>query len=98
MRRRWIVLVFWILLISLLVGVRLEPADGRDPDGRHANSPLKPWFDQLRSRYGVCCSIADGYVVESADWESEKGVCRGHPTPKTWCCVDVPDDSVIKRA
>jgi hypothetical protein len=29
------------------------PAMGRDLDGRYANSPLKPWFDQLKSRNGA---------------------------------------------
>ena len=32
-------------------------------DGRFANSPLKPWFDSLRSGKGPCCSDADGSVV-----------------------------------
>jgi hypothetical protein len=37
-----------------LVGLWLAPltAMGRDLDGRYANSPLKPWFDQLKSRNG----------------------------------------------
>jgi hypothetical protein len=29
-------------------------------DGRYANSPLKPWFDSLKSQKGFCCSEADG--------------------------------------
>jgi hypothetical protein len=41
----------------------LSTAMGRDLGSRYANSPLKPWFDQLKSRNGPCCSNADGYVV-----------------------------------
>jgi len=32
-------------------------------DGRYANSPLKPWFDGLRSNKGLCCSDADGFAL-----------------------------------
>ena len=35
---------------------------GRD-DGRYADSPLKPWFDSLRSHLGPCCSDADGFAM-----------------------------------
>jgi hypothetical protein len=43
------------------IGLWLMPltAMGRDLDGRYVNSPLKPWFDQLKSRNGPCCSNAD---------------------------------------
>jgi len=60
-------------LISFVaaVGLATLPTMGRDLDGRYANSPLKPWFDQLKSRNGLCCSMADGYVVEDADWETK---------------------------
>lgn len=69
-------------------------------DGRYANSPLKPWFDQLRSGRGPCCSQADGYVVADPDWESRDGHYRVRVPnkalpgePLEW--VDVPDDAVI---
>ena len=73
----------------------------RDVDGRFTNSPLKPWFDQLKSGKGLCCSFADGYVVEDADWESKDGHYRVRiPTKQDgseveW--VDVPDDAVIEE-
>jgi hypothetical protein len=50
-------------------------ATARD-DGRYANSPLKPWFDSLRSAKGLCCSDADGSVVSDVDWDSRR--CRHH--------------------
>jgi len=72
---------------------------GRDLDGRYANSPLKPWFDQLNSRNGLCCSNADGYVVEDADWEAKNGHYRvrvpEYPGSKVMVWIDVPDNSVI---
>ena len=45
--------VRWIPLIGFiaLMGLWLMPwtAMGRDFDVRYANSPLKPWFEQLKS-------------------------------------------------
>jgi hypothetical protein len=96
---RWlaVAIVAVIGLIVLLFSVRISPA--RDLDGRFANSPLKPWFDHLASGKGLCCSMADGYVIEDADWESRDSRYRVR-IPKAaggsemeW--VDVPDDAVI---
>ena len=69
--RRWRRAKRWILLIGLF-GLVTWPAPARDLDGPYATSPLKPWFDQLKSRTGLCCSNADGYVVEDADLGSEE--------------------------
>ena len=66
-------------------------AFGRD-DGRYANSPLKPWFDSLRSRLGPCCSDADGFAVADPDWESHNGRYRVRLDGQ-W--IEVPDDAVI---
>ena len=66
-------------------------ATARD-DGRYANSPLKPWFDSLRSGKGLCCSDADGSVVSDVDWESKDGHYRVRLEGQ-W--IDVPDDAVI---
>jgi hypothetical protein len=66
-------------------------ATARD-DGRYANSPLKSWFDSLRSGKGPCCSDADGSVVADVDWESKDG----HYRVRLWGqWIDVPDDAVI---
>ena len=94
---RWIPLVGFIPLM----GLWLMPltAMGRDLDGRYATSPLKPWFDQLKSRAGPCCSNADGYVVDDADWEAKNGHYRvrvpEYPHSKVMVWTDVPDNSVI---
>jgi hypothetical protein len=61
-------------------------------DGRYANSPLKPWFDQLRSGKGACCSDADGTAVSDVDWETHDGHYRVRLDDQ-W--IDVPDDAVI---
>ena len=79
---------FVVLVIAML---QHNPAFGRD-DGRYANSPLKPWFDSLRSGKGPCCSDADGSVVTDADWESRDGRYRVKIEGEWY---DVPDDSVI---
>jgi hypothetical protein len=66
-------------------------ATARD-DGRYANSPLKSWFDSLRSAKGLCCSDADGSVVSDVDWDSKDGHYRVRLEGQ-W--IDVPDDAVI---
>jgi hypothetical protein len=57
-----------VFVIILLV---LQSAYARDPDGRFANSPLKPWFEKLTSGKDPCCSDADGSVVLDSDWEGQ---------------------------
>ena len=63
-RARYVVLVVRrVPLIGFVAAMELWlmplTAMGRDLDGRYVNSPLKPWFDQLKSRNGPCCSNAD---------------------------------------
>src|ERR1700738_2388353 len=79
-------LSFGILLVSLIGTVQ-----ARD-DGRYAHSPLKPWFDSLKSGKGLCCSDADGFAVSDPDWESKDGHYRVRLDGE-W--IDVPDDAVI---
>ena len=68
-------------------------------DGRYAQSPLHDWFNHLASGKGLCCSFADGYVVEDADWDSKDSHYRVKipttmgGTEMEW--VDVPEDAVI---
>jgi hypothetical protein len=88
--------VKWLAIVLTMV---CTAALARDPDGRYANSPLKPWFDSLKSGRGPCCSDADGTALSDADWESKDGRYRVRVPAKegsrelVW--VDVPDDAVI---
>jgi len=90
-------------LIGLIAAVALLtfPTQGRDLEGRYADSPLYEWFNHLASRSGLCCSFADGYVVEDADWMSENGHYRVRVPKaagsKDMIWVEVPDDAVIKE-
>ena len=79
--------------VALMISAALVAgsATARD-DGRYANSPLKPWFDSLRSGKGLCCSDADGSAVSDVDWESKDGHYRVRLEGQ-W--IDVPDDAVI---
>ena len=72
-----------ILFVTLL-------AQARDLDGRYANSPLKPWFDQLKSGRGLCCSHVDGYVVEEVNWELRTAIieCAFRKTPPPLKCCE----------
>src|SRR4051794_3065321 len=51
-----------LLLISILL-MASTIGNARNFDGRYSESPLKPWFDKLRSALGPCCSDADGYAI-----------------------------------
>jgi hypothetical protein len=80
--------------LAILLAVAVLPVGivmARD-DGRYANSPLKPWFESLRSGRGLCCSGADGVVVADPDWESWDGHYRVR-LDGDW--ITVPDDAVI---
>jgi len=81
--------------VVLVVGGRiaaLDSAAARDVDGRYANSPLKEWFDSLRSGKGPCCSDADGTALSDVDWETKDGHYRVRIKGEWW---DVPDEAVI---
>lgn len=93
-------------LASLLVAVGIllafaGAAFARD-DGRYAASPLKSWFDSLRSGKGPCCSDADGYALSDIDWQSVGGryrvrvpISNDEADKNTLIWVDVPEDAVI---
>jgi hypothetical protein len=51
-------------------------------DGRYANSPLKPWFDNLGSKKGLCCSFADGFSISDVDWDTLNGHYQGANPPR----------------
>ncbi|MCP4618589.1 MAG: hypothetical protein GY844_19415 [Bradyrhizobium sp.] len=80
-----------IVGVALLCGILSQHSHARD-DGRYANSPLKAWFDSLKSGKGPCCSDADGYAVADPDWESKSGHYRVRVEGEWY---DVPDDAVI---
>lgn len=61
----------------------------RDPDGRYANSPLKPWFETLESKMGRCCVEADGEFVE---WETRGGRYFARVRGQ-W--VAIPDEAIV---
>jgi hypothetical protein len=85
-------LIFLVALVAMTVHASTFYASARDLDGRYANSPLKPWFDKLASKRGLCCSDADGTALSDVDWESKDGHYR------VWldgAWHDVPDDAVI---
>jgi hypothetical protein len=80
------------LPLSMIVACLAGSVTARDLDGRYANSPLKQWFDNLKSGRGLCCSMADGQSVADPDWESKDGRYRVR-LKNSW--IDVPDDALI---
>jgi hypothetical protein len=80
------------LTLSVIGACFVGSVTARDLDSRYAYSPLKPWFDQLASGKGRCCSVADGETVADLDWDSREGHYRVRLDGE-W--VDVPDDAII---
>ncbi|WP_454620285.1 hypothetical protein [Bradyrhizobium cenepequi] len=78
-------------VLTILLVVPTGTTMARD-DGRYSNSPLKPWFDSLKSKLGPCCSDADGVAVADPDWESKDGHYRVRLEGQ-W--IMVPDEAVI---
>ena len=70
----------------------LGDAVARDLDGRYANSPLKGWFESLRSRKGPCCSDADGTALSDIDWDMKDGRYRVRIEGQWWT---VPEEAVV---
>lgn len=76
---------------AILTALAVTAAMARD-DGRFAGSPLKEWFDGLRSERGPCCSDADGTKLDDPDWTNDSGHYRVRIAGEWY---DVPDDAVI---
>jgi hypothetical protein len=88
-RRRPRSIVPGLIGLMALGSVAVEARD----DGRYANSPLKGWFDSLRSKAGgACCSNADGMTLADVDWDTKDGHYRVRLEGE-W--IDVPDDAVV---
>jgi hypothetical protein len=79
-------------LVALMFILAVQLARARDLDGRYAQSPLKQWFDGLRSGKGPCCSDADGFALSDVDWEVKDGHYRVRIEGE-W--IDVPEEAVI---
>jgi hypothetical protein len=94
-------IVRWSSRMGLIAAIAVAtlPALGRDVDGRYKDSSLHDWFEHLASGKGLCCSYADGYVIQDADWESKNGHYRvrvpNAPSSENMVWIDVPDDTVI---
>jgi hypothetical protein len=85
-------LMLALVLASIGVALGTVAVQARD-DGRYANSPLKAWFDSLRSKGGgACCSDADGVAISDVDWDTKDGHYRVRLDGE-W--VVVPTDAVI---
>lgn len=93
LNRRALVVLF-LVLTAILAAVIGNAAYPRDLDGRYAASPLKGWFDGLRSSKGPCCSDADGSALADVDWRSDNGRYAVR-IDGVW--LDVPDEAVLRE-
>lgn len=78
-----------LIAVTAMIGLTAQARD----DGRYANSPLKGWFESLRSKGGgLCCADADGTVLADVDWDTRNGHYRVRLLGN-W--IEVPDNTVI---
>lgn len=84
--------LFLLCVTCLLIASGSRQAISRDLDGKHANSPLKGWFDSLKSDKGPCCSFADGVTIEDVDVETKDGRYRVRIEGE-W--LDVPNEALV---
>jgi hypothetical protein len=82
-----------VVLVCGLALAAMTMAEARDPDGRYADSPLKQWFDGLKSQQGPCCSFADGVSVSDVDWDTQEGHYRVRLDGR-W--IIVPDEALVR--
>lgn len=82
-----------IALLTAAACLFSSPTEARD-DGRYANSPLKDWFNGLRSLKGACCSFADGVSIRDVDWDTSGDHYRVR-IDGDW--YDVPDEAVVQE-
>lgn len=83
------------IVLAIVVGAILMAGSGKAharDGGQYAQSPLKSWFDHLRSSKGLCCSFADGIAIQDVDWDTD-GTHYRVRIEGVW--VVVPDDAVI---
>jgi hypothetical protein len=78
--------------LGVITALSIGNVCARDLGGEYAGSSLKPWFDQLSSGKGRCCSVADGHAVADIDWDSKDGHYRVRLGGE-W--IDVPDQAVV---
>jgi hypothetical protein len=102
--RKSFALLIQLVLIYGIVGLSLAclfacAVQARDLDGKYADSPLKAWFDQLKSGKGLCCSLTDGFPMRDADWDNHDGHYRvripREPDSTDMIWVDVPDEALV---
>ena len=86
-----------LIVVTAVLGITLAAiatAQSRNVDGRYIDSPLKDWFERLESEKGLCCSFADGEVIEDFDWDISNGRYRVHLEGK-W--IVVPDEAIVRQ-
>lgn len=91
--RAWVCCVFVVIVSIANQSGHLALAHD---DGRFADSPLKPWFDALRSEKGLCCSFADELAIADVDWDTKReGQQVQYRARLDGEWIDIPDAAVI---
>lgn len=82
------------IALLLILGM-VTQASARD-DGRFDGSPLHDWFNQLASGKGLCCSYADGLMIEDVDWDLKSDKSGLHYRVHLYGqWITVPEDAVV---
>ena len=91
--RRHVLAILTVLTLAQLL-LPMWAAHARDADGRYASSPLRSWFETLRSQKGPCCSDADGTALSDIDWDVTDGQYRVRIEGQWW---NVPEEAIVKE-
>jgi hypothetical protein len=84
------------LVKLIFLALFILPAHARDLNGEYqkANPELHAWFDKLASKNGLCCSFADGHMVEPDDVDTaEDGKHYKVRIDGQW--IVVPDEALV---
>ncbi len=69
--RAVLAIVFFIAALWVWMFLSLSLVHARDLNGEYKDSPLHSWFDSLASGHGLCCSFADGQMIDDPDIDTD---------------------------
>lgn len=80
------------VLVAALLALMAMPAVAAPPPGTDLSSPEHAWFERQHNIRGMlCCSEADGHILDADDWRSN-GAAYEVRINGQW--ITIPDDTL----
>lgn len=92
-RTRSIISIFFVACIFIFM--LYITAFGKDTAGTWKDSPLKPWFNSLASKKGLCCSFADGFSISDVFWSTDQSG-KHYSVLIDGQLIAVPDEAIVE--